>query len=90
MQIPHRRSSWTTRWGSHHKDVEVYFNLLVDLFSFSVGLGVVGGGEGEVISEGFSKLFGKGRGELGTLVGDDFIIETESSVDFVEKEQSYS
>ena len=70
--------------------MEVHFNLLVDMFSFSIRLGMVGSGEGEVVSKGFSKLFSKGGGKLGAMVGDDFVIEAEPSVDFVEKERSYS
>ena len=47
---------------------------------------MIGSGEGEVVSKGFSKLLGKGRGELGATVRDDFVIETKPSVDFMEKE----
>ena len=61
-------------------------NFLVNTFSFTIGLGMIGSGEGEVVSKGFSKLLGKGRGELGATVRDDFVIETKPSVDFMEKE----
>ena len=42
----------------------IHFNFLVNTFSFSIRLRVIGGGEGNVISKGFSKLFGKGEGKL--------------------------
>ena len=36
------------------EDPEVHFNLLVDTFCFTVRLGVVGSGEGEIIVEELS------------------------------------
>ena len=56
------------------EDPKVCFNLLVDTFCFTVRLGVIGGGQGEVIVQEFSKLLGKGRGELWATVGDDFVV----------------
>ena len=56
-----------TRVGSA-EDLKVHFNLLVDMFCFSVRLWVVCGGEGEVIVEEHSKLLSKGRGKLGTTI----------------------
>ena len=38
------------------EDAEICFNLLVNTFSFSVRLGMVGCGEGEVISKCFPEL----------------------------------
>ena len=78
------------RWGLCHRRCgdTVCFNLLVDAFSFSVRLGMVGSREGKVISKGFSELLGKGRGELGTTFRDDFVLEAELGVDFVEEEGS--
>ena len=46
------------------EDLKVCFNLLVDTFHFSVGLGMIGSGQGEVIIEEFSELLGNGGGEL--------------------------
>ena len=43
---------------------KISFYFLVDTFSFSISLGVVGGGEGEFITEEFAQFFGKGGGEL--------------------------
>ena len=42
------------------KDPQIGFNLLVDSFSFSVRLRVVGSGKRKVIVEEFSKFFGEG------------------------------
>ena len=56
------------------EDPKVCFNLLVDTFCFAIRLRVVGCGEGEVIVQEFSKLFGKGGSELRTSIRDDFII----------------
>ena len=41
------------------EDLKVHFNLLVDMFCFTIGLGVISGGEGEVVVEEFSRLFGE-------------------------------
>ena len=51
-------------WVGPAEDPKVCFNLLVDVFCLTVGLRVVGGGKGEVVVQEFSKLLGKGRGEL--------------------------
>ena len=72
------------------KDLKVHFNLLADMFCFTVGLGVIGGGKGEVIIEELSKLLGEGRGKLWTMIRDDFVVESEVEVYFMEKESSYS
>ena len=42
------------------EDLKVCFNFLVDLFCFSVRLGVIGSREGEIIVKEFSKFLGKG------------------------------
>ena len=47
-------------WVGPAEDLKVSFNLLVDMFCFTVGLGVIGCGQGEVIFEELSKLFGEG------------------------------
>ena len=38
------------------EDSKVSFNLLIDSFGFSVGLGMVRGGQGEVVVQKFSKF----------------------------------
>ena len=48
-----------TRVGSA-EDLEVCFDFLVNMFCFTVRLGVVGGGQGEVIIEELPKLLGEG------------------------------
>ena len=41
------------------EDLKVCCNFLVDLFCFSVGLGVIGSREGEIVVKEFSKFLGK-------------------------------
>ena len=77
-----------TRVGST-EDPKVHFNFLVDMFCFAIRLGVIGGGEGEIIVEEFSKLLGEGRSELWAVIRDDFIVELETKVYFVEEEGGY-
>ena len=59
---------------------------MVYTFGFSIGLGVVGSGEGEVIVEEASKLLGEGRGELWSSIRDNFVVETKAKVNFIEEE----
>ena len=47
------------------EDVEIGFEFLIGLFSLSVGLRVVGGGEFDVIFQVMGKLSCEYRGELG-------------------------
>ena len=42
------------------KDPQIGFNSLVDLFSFSIRLRMVGGGEREIVVEELPECFGKG------------------------------
>jgi hypothetical protein len=46
---------------------------------------VIGCREGNFIVEESSKFFGEFRGKLGTSVRDDFVIETKSQENFLEK-----
>ena len=69
------------------EDVEICCNLLISMFCFPIRLGIVGCREEKVVFKGFSKFLGEGRGELRTPIRDGFVIETESGVDFVEKER---
>ena len=71
------------------EDPKIHFNLLVNVFHFTVGLWIVGSGKGEVIVEEFAKLLGKGGGELWAAIRDDLVIEPKTEIDFVEKEGSY-
>ena len=71
------------------EDPKVHFNLLVDTFCLAVRLGVIGGGEGEVIVQEFSKLFGKDGGELCTTIRDDLVVQPKPEIDFGEKEGCY-
>ena len=56
------------------KDLKVGFHLLIDAFSFSVNLRVIGGGKGEFITEEHSKFLTEGGSELRSLVRDDFVV----------------
>ena len=62
------------------EDPKVCFDLLVYMFCFAIGLGVIGGGQGEVVIEESSKLLGEGRGELWATIRDDFVVEPEVEV----------
>ena len=68
------------------EDPKVSFDFLVYPFGFSVRLGVVGGGERQVIFQEFSEFMSEGGSELGASVRDDFVVEAEAKVYFVEKE----
>ena len=50
---------------------------------------MIGSGEGEVIVEELAEFPGEGRGKLWTTIRDNFIIEPEAQIDFVEKEGCY-
>ena len=46
---------------------------------------MVGSGEGQVISQEFSKFSSEGGGKLGTTVRDDFVKKSEVKKNFVEE-----
>ena len=56
------------------EDLKVCFYFLIDMFSFSIGLGVIDSGEGKIIVKEFSELLGKGGGKLWAMIRDNFII----------------
>ena len=56
------------------EDLKISFNLLIGSFSLPISLGVVGGGEADVVFEDVGQFTSKGRGELWASVGDDEII----------------
>ena len=51
-------------WIASAEDPKVGFNLLIDMFCLTVRLGMIGGGEREVVIEKSAKFFGKDRGKL--------------------------
>ena len=57
------------------KDPKICFNLLIDMFCFTIRLWVVCGGERYVVVEEFAKFLGKGGGELWATVRDDLVVE---------------
>ena len=69
-------------WVRATEDPKISFYFLVYTFGFPVSLGVIGGGEGEFISEEFSQFFSESGGELWSSIRDDLIIETKSFEDF--------
>ena len=58
---------------------------MVDTFGFSVGLGVIGGGEGKIIVKNPSKFPSKCGSKLWATVRDDFVVESVAEEDFVEE-----
>ena len=56
------------------EDPKISFNLLIGSFSLPISLGVVGGGEVDIIFENAGKFMSEGRGKLWASVGDDGII----------------
>ena len=68
---------------------QVGFDFLIHTFSFSIGLWVISGGEGKVISEDSSEFLCEGRGELCSMVRYDLFIEAKACVDFVEEKSGY-
>ena len=70
------------------EDPKVHLNFLIYPFGFSIRLGVVGGGEGEVVFQEFPEFSSEGGSTLGASVRDDFVIEAEAEVYFVEEECS--
>ena len=72
------------------EDLEVHFDLLIDTLCFTVGLGVIDSGKGEIVVEEFAKLLDEGRGELWATIRDNFVIKPEVKVYIVKKEASHS
>ena len=56
------------------EDPKIGFHFLIGSFSLSISLGVIGGGEANVIFEDAGKFASEGRGKLGASVGDDGVI----------------
>ena len=70
------------------KDSKIGFELLIDLLGFTIGLWVVGGGEGDVIIKKVGKFLSEGQGELGSLVGDDLVVKAKSWENMLKKDVS--
>ena len=56
------------------EDPKIGFNFLIGSFSLSISLGVIGGGEVDVVCEDAGEFASEGRGKLWASVGDDGII----------------
>ena len=72
-------------WVVSTEDPEICLDFLVYSFSLSVRLWVVSCGEGEVVFEEFPQFLSEGRGELRTMVRDDFVVKTKTEENFVKK-----
>ena len=68
------------------EDAEIGFEFLIGSFGLSIGLRVVGGGKFDVIFQETSKLSCECRGELGTTIRDNGVMETKSFEYIVKKE----
>ena len=56
------------------EDTEEGFKFLINPFRFAIGLGVIGGGEGNVVIKKVGEFSCKGGGELGSMVRDDPVV----------------
>ena len=56
------------------KDAKICFKFLISLLSLSISLRMIGSREANIILEEVSKFFGKGRGKLRTMVGDESVM----------------
>jgi hypothetical protein len=63
---------------------------LIEVFSFSISLGVISGRWCNGIIKELSKGSGEFGNELGATIGDDLIIESESLTDMFEEKFGYS
>ena len=70
------------------EDAEIGFEFLIYLLRFTIGLGMVGGREGDVVFQKLGKFSCESRGELGSFVGDDLVVKTESGEYMMEKDVS--
>jgi hypothetical protein len=59
-------------------DAEVGFEFLVKMFSLSVCLWVIGGRQCDFVAQETSEFFCELRGELGTMIRDEFIMQAEA------------
>ena len=70
------------------KDTKISFYFLIGPFSLSIGLGVISGGEADIVLQNPSKLSSESRGELGTTIRDDSVMQSEAFEHMVKKELS--
>jgi hypothetical protein len=71
-------------------DLEIRFQFLIEAFSLSISLRVIGGGRRNGVVEELGKGSREFGNELGAMIRDDLIIESESSIDVLEEEFGYS
>ena len=72
------------------EQAEISFQFLVYPFRFSISLGVIGGGKGDVILEEAGKFSGEGGGKLWSSVGNYLGVEAEPREDIGEEKLGYS
>ena len=68
------------------EDTEVGFDFLIGSFGLSISLRVVRSGESNIVFEDSSKFLGKRRGELGSSVRNEGVVESEAFKYMIEKE----
>ena len=68
------------------EDSKIGFDFLVSAFGLSVSLRMVGGGEADIVMEESGEFSSEGRGELGSSIRDQSVVETETFEHVVEKE----
>ena len=72
------------------KYLKVSLDFLIGSFNLSISLGVIGGGEVDIILKDPSKFSSKGQGKLGTMIRDNGVIKSKVFKCVVEKELSNS
>ena len=72
--------------GQSNEEPEVLFDFLVDLFSLTISLWVVGCGCSNFDAKGCIELMHKSRDELSATITDDLFWETMKLPDMVKKE----
>ena len=68
------------------KDPKVSLNFLIGTFGLSISLGVIGGGEADIVLKDSNKFSSEGQGELGTTITDNGVMKSEVFEYMVEKE----
>ena len=74
MEFCQGKELYPFSWVVGAKDAEISFELLIGLFSLSIGLRMVGSGEANIIFEEVGKFLSEGTGELRALVRDESIM----------------
>ena len=68
------------------ENTEISFDFLIGSLGLSISLGMVRGGESNVVFEDSGKFLGKRRSELGSSVRNESVVESEAFEHMIEKE----